>query len=288
MTSDFMAHWVGQHEDPVTHTYPLGNGYRAYVPSLMRFIAPDECSPFDEGGINAYAYCAADPINHLDPSGHIALPIVIAFGAGAAVGGKAAGSLLVRRLRGPLKRWIDSFNSDGNIGARKAEQASHSSTSLGSRLYRAESNVALAQEATLGESQHVVNHDGSGAREMTPRDAARIAKWASKWEGSVAEKLHRAEDHLAAAGGHRRQMQRLHRGAKSSHDPRLVKQFALEERAAGLARLRIGHDLIDRVCSVRHDLGHDLRRRLDLISDHHRGMWTDFDRTYLSNHVRYR
>lgn len=288
MTSYFMTHWTGQYGDPVTHTYPLGNGYRTYVPSLMRFIAPDECSPFDEGGINPYAYCAADPINHLDPSGHIALPIAMALGAGAAIGGKAAGSLLVRRFRGPLKRWIDSFNSDGNIGARKAGRASHSATTLDSRLHRAERHVALAKESPLGGSPPVVDHDGSGAREMTARDTARIAKWSSEWEGAVAEKLHHAEDHLAAAGGHRRQMQRLHRGAKSSHDPRLVKQFALEERAAGLARLDLAHDLIERVSSVRHDLGHELKRRLDMISDDHRRMRTDFDRTYLSNRVRYR
>ncbi|WP_434681201.1 RHS repeat-associated core domain-containing protein [Pseudomonas sp. R1-18] len=48
----------------------LGNGYRAFNPVLMRFNSPDSLSPFDEGGVNGYAYCEGDPVNHADPSGH--------------------------------------------------------------------------------------------------------------------------------------------------------------------------------------------------------------------------
>lgn len=50
--------------------YLLGNGYRSYNPRLMRFYSPDSFSPFGEGGHNAYAYCAGDPVNFVDPSGH--------------------------------------------------------------------------------------------------------------------------------------------------------------------------------------------------------------------------
>ena len=35
----------------------------------MRFNSPDTLSPFGKGGINAYAYCAGDPVNRSDPSG---------------------------------------------------------------------------------------------------------------------------------------------------------------------------------------------------------------------------
>lgn|GEM_PF-1023280 len=66
-----LLRFTGERADPVTGHYHLGNGYRQYNPVLMRFNSPDSWSPFGEGGINTYAYCGGDPINRVDPTGHL-------------------------------------------------------------------------------------------------------------------------------------------------------------------------------------------------------------------------
>ncbi len=71
MVRNAPAGFTGAYRDCATFANPLGNGYRWYLPWLMRFNAPDSLSPFGAGGSNAYAYCAADPINRSDPSGHM-------------------------------------------------------------------------------------------------------------------------------------------------------------------------------------------------------------------------
>lgn len=69
--------FTGECPDPLTFAYPLGNGYRWYLPGLMRFNSSDSFSPFGAGGINSYVYCAADPVNSSDPSGHMVNPIQV-------------------------------------------------------------------------------------------------------------------------------------------------------------------------------------------------------------------
>lgn len=61
----------GERPEPLLGDYALGAGHRLYNPVLQRFHSADRLSPFDEGGINGYAYCLGDPLNNLDPSGNI-------------------------------------------------------------------------------------------------------------------------------------------------------------------------------------------------------------------------
>jgi RHS repeat-associated protein len=60
----------GQIHEQHAGTYLLGHGYRGFSTGLLRFKGPDSLSPFGAGGLNAYAYCQAEPVNHVDPSGH--------------------------------------------------------------------------------------------------------------------------------------------------------------------------------------------------------------------------
>ncbi|TKJ85036.1 type IV secretion protein Rhs [Pseudomonas koreensis] len=77
-----LAGFNGEQLDPVTGLYLLGNGYRAYSPTLMRFLAPDSMSPFGAGGLNAYSYCLGDPVNRVDPTGHISWQSILGIGLG--------------------------------------------------------------------------------------------------------------------------------------------------------------------------------------------------------------
>jgi RHS repeat-associated protein len=69
-TSHDAVRFKGARHDPLVNLYHLGDGTRAYDSDLlMRFYQYDSESPFGEGGLNPYAYCAGDPVTFFDPSG---------------------------------------------------------------------------------------------------------------------------------------------------------------------------------------------------------------------------
>lgn len=63
----------GELVDNETGEYSLGNGTRFYAPELGVFMSLDSLAPFGVGDINPYRYCLGDPVNNLDPSGHMGI-----------------------------------------------------------------------------------------------------------------------------------------------------------------------------------------------------------------------
>ncbi len=61
----------GELRDVQSQGYLLGNGIRVYFPILGSFASQDDFAPFSGGGLHPYAYCHRDPINLIDPSGHM-------------------------------------------------------------------------------------------------------------------------------------------------------------------------------------------------------------------------
>jgi RHS repeat-associated protein len=82
--SNCLAGFNGERLDVVSGTTSLGNGYRVYNPVLRRFNFPDSWSPFGYGDINPYVYCAGDPVNHSDPTGHLSWQAWLGIGMGIA------------------------------------------------------------------------------------------------------------------------------------------------------------------------------------------------------------
>ena len=83
----------GYYYDTSIGLYYLNSRY--YDPETGRFLNEDLVSYLDPetiGGINPYAYCLNDPVNHIDPGGHFVLSLLIALTVtGAVVGGATAG-----------------------------------------------------------------------------------------------------------------------------------------------------------------------------------------------------
>ena len=77
----------GYYYDSETGLYYLQSRY--YDPATRRFVNADSYSSTGQGilGINMFAYCLNDPVNHIDSSGKSALLILGVIAAGAIVGG---------------------------------------------------------------------------------------------------------------------------------------------------------------------------------------------------------
>ncbi|MBV4531974.1 RHS repeat-associated core domain-containing protein [Pseudomonas sp. SWRI107] len=144
----------GEPLDLATGCYFLGNGYRLFNPVLMRFISPDSLSPFERGGVNAYAYCAGDPTNYVDPSGHIS------FLLAQRVNHVAGAIALIAGITSTITVALASFVKSED--AKKALQTV-SAAALGLGII-AISAAGLARRATLSIRRRNLNSLNSNSR----------------------------------------------------------------------------------------------------------------------------
>lgn len=127
--------FCGQHRGSLTGQYLLGNGRRSYSPVLMRFFNPDKLSPFDDGGLNAYAYCSGDPINRIDPNGQVWRTVMGAVSSMATVSGA-----VVRTARNEALRLQHQHRTS------QSQHSTYTKPSLWNRL----SNIFYVAAGTTG------------------------------------------------------------------------------------------------------------------------------------------
>lgn len=121
--------FAGQFLEASAEQYLLGNGYRGYMPGLMLFGTPDNDSPFGAGGINAYVYCAGDPANHVDPTGHMKGLLAKLLSGNSAETNAALGSHFVQRAAPIAERSMNHANSLATaINSKKVVQLTRQST----------------------------------------------------------------------------------------------------------------------------------------------------------------
>ncbi|WP_282295081.1 RHS repeat-associated core domain-containing protein [Stenotrophomonas sp. PS02289] len=129
----------GELLDAASGCYLLGAGHhRPYSPRLGIFLAADGLSPFGAGGLNPYAYCAGDPVNRSDPTGHFWKWIVAAVGI-------AVGVAAVAVTFGAASKAVAAVATVGISALTKSAAGAIASTTLGMAAVGAEVGAIAAQ-----------------------------------------------------------------------------------------------------------------------------------------------
>ncbi|MCD5982859.1 RHS repeat-associated core domain-containing protein [Pseudomonas sp. CDFA 610] len=149
--------FTGAQPEQVTGHYLLGNGYRAFNPTLMRFNSPDSLSPFGKGGFNAYAYCAGNPINRIDPTGHMSFTSLGAIAS------------LILMAGGIASTVVGSVTTESNPKiSTPLIIVGILTTVLGTTGLSASAGAAIGRRAHLGRPEGLAGRQSRGAAPATP------------------------------------------------------------------------------------------------------------------------
>lgn len=187
--------FTGECREAGTCVYVLGE--RLYVATLRRLASPDRSSPFDNGGMNRYAYCGGEPIGRVDPSGEAwwdwliaGVGLVAAVAGTIATGGTLAGALGAAAA-GSLTASMSTASTVGIAAAATADVAAVG-VELGSVVAMATGNdelrnvlgwVAIGTDvASLGLSG-LARTAGRWARAAASNQAAGTRSRARSWSG---------------------------------------------------------------------------------------------------------
>jgi len=185
----------GETIDPQTHNYLLGLGYRAFNPALFRFHNPDILSPFQAGGLNAYAYCEGDPVNRADPTGHSGIFVRLLKGVGNKLGlrRRGAATKVAKPNPMPVSR-AASVHSEAVTYASLDSRSSRNSIASGYASLDSYSSVPSAPSLPLrpppsnaGSSGHFSTNNPN--REPSGRAFEDISVWVNKSTNDVDQEL---------------------------------------------------------------------------------------------------
>lgn len=259
-----LAGFNGEQLDPVTGLYLLGNGYRAYSPTLMRFLAPDSMSPFGAGGLNAYSYCLGDPVNRVDPTGHVSWQSILGIGLsilgivasvvtmgaatpwavtalGLAVASGLAGvaSEVINELApgsqaGEILGWISFGLGLASLGAGMAAGAK-AAVNAGRKMASAFSKGLSPNRGDAARAAQRVRGGGGRARQNASRANAPVEEAAQEpWQ------LQKARENLITTEARDKMAEEFYRHVESNKSPRqaaaLTEMYYEEIGAAGNGR----------------------------------------------------
>ncbi|WP_371920917.1 RHS repeat-associated core domain-containing protein [Pseudomonas sp. RV120224-01c] len=185
----------GETIDPQTQNYLLGLGYRVFNPVLFRFHSADNFSPFEAGGLNAYAYCEGDPVNKADPTGQSGVFLRLLKGIGNRLGLRRPGTAtkVAKPNSMPVSRAasehsgaltyasLDSRSSRNSISSDYASIDSYSSTESAPPLPHRPPPSSAGPSGQLSTS--------NPNREPTGRVSEDIAAWINNTTSDVAQDL---------------------------------------------------------------------------------------------------